>query len=569
MRYRVLACDYDGTIAHHGVVSEETVRALKKAAQSGRKLVLVTGRELHDLLAAFPEADVFDCIVAENGGVLYEPATREERPLAPPPPPALISTLHERGVHPLSIGRVVVATWEPHETVVLEAIRDLELDLHVSFNKGAVMVLPDGVNKKSGLEAALHRLGLSLHNTVGVGDAENDHAFLTVCECAVAVANALHSVKEECDWVTAQERGAGVEELVERLLEDDLESLGAKLTRHHVLLGRRDDGSEVTLAPYGSVVLVAGGSGSGKSTAVTGLLERLSDRGYQVCIIDPEGDYEGFDSAVIAGSPEQPPDADQVLQILRRAEGNAVVNLLGVPAHDRPQFFLHVLSRLQELRASTGRPHWLVLDEAHHMLGSDFEPAGLALPQDLGSLLFITVHPDQLQRALLERVTHFIGVGTDAVSALESFARALGTAQPEIGAAPEQQGQGLVWFRDHPRAERLTMPPGSVSRRRHRRKYAHGELGPDKSFYFRGSDGRLNLRAHNLVVFNTIAEGVDDETWLYHLRRGHYSEWLRDSIKDPELADQVATVESDASLSPAASRRRIRDLVDRRYTLPA
>ncbi|MFO7181196.1 MAG: HAD family hydrolase, partial [Pseudomonadota bacterium] len=253
MRYRVLATDYDGTLAHHGVVSKTTVHALERAAQSGRKLVLVTGRELRDLLAAFPEADVFDCIVAENGGVLYEPATREEKPLAGAPPRALIATLHARGVQPLSIGRVVVATWEPHETVALETIRDLGLDLHVSFNKGAVMILPDGVNKKSGLEAALHRLGLSFHDTVGVGDAENDHVFLCGCECAVAVANALDAVKDECDWVTSGERGAGVEELVQRLLEDDLESLAPKLTRHHVLLGRRDDGSEVTLAPYGSV----------------------------------------------------------------------------------------------------------------------------------------------------------------------------------------------------------------------------------------------------------------------------------------------------------------------------
>src|SRR5690606_30803391 len=138
-------------------------------------------------------------------------------------------------------------------------------------------------------------------------------------------------------------------------------SIESSLVRHHVSLGTRDDGSEVLIPPHRCVVLVAGGSGSGKSTAVTGLLERLTERHYQLCVIDPEGDYEGFESAIVAGTAEAGPEPDQVMQILNRAQSNAIVTLLGVPLQERPRVFISVMARLQELRANHGRPHWLVV----------------------------------------------------------------------------------------------------------------------------------------------------------------------------------------------------------------
>ena len=210
MRYYALACDYDGTLASQGRVDEKTLAALERLRNSGRRLILVSGRELDDLLRVFPDVELFDRIVAENGALLYRPATREEKPLGRRPPKKFISALRKQGVSPLSAGRVIVATWEPNETTVFKAIRDLGLELQVIFNKGAVMVLPSGVNKATGLNAALGELGLSPHNVVGVGDAENDHAFLSLCECSVAVANALPIVKEHVDLVTEADHGAGV-----------------------------------------------------------------------------------------------------------------------------------------------------------------------------------------------------------------------------------------------------------------------------------------------------------------------------------------------------------------------
>jgi len=91
MHYVALATDYDGTIAHHGEVDEATLAALERLCGASRRLVLVTGRELDDLLRVLPRIDLFDMVVAENGAVLYRPATKEARMLAPPPPRSLRS----------------------------------------------------------------------------------------------------------------------------------------------------------------------------------------------------------------------------------------------------------------------------------------------------------------------------------------------------------------------------------------------------------------------------------------------------------------------------------------------
>jgi hydroxymethylpyrimidine pyrophosphatase-like HAD family hydrolase len=219
VRYLALAVDYDGTLAHDGKVAASTLAALERAKRSGRQLLLVTGREVDDLNRVFPRLDIFDRVVAENGGLLCRAGGRERVPLAPPPPAELVDRLRELGVDPLGVGEVVIATRQPHDVAVLAAARELGLELQIIFNKGAVMVLPAGVNKATGLAAALDELRLSRHHVVGVGDAENDHAFLGICACSVAVANALPALKERCDLVTEASNGAGVEEVIDRLVD--------------------------------------------------------------------------------------------------------------------------------------------------------------------------------------------------------------------------------------------------------------------------------------------------------------------------------------------------------------
>ncbi|MBZ5623721.1 MAG: Cof-type HAD-IIB family hydrolase [Acidobacteriia bacterium] len=224
MRFLALATDYDGTLAHHGEVSDAAVAALHRLRASGRKAILVTGREVPDLLTAFPHLELFDVVVAENGALLYFPEDRREEELAEAPPGQFLRALRERGVSPLSIGRSIVASTELESNKILDAIRSLGLELQVIFNKGSLMVLPSGVNKASGLAVALEHLGVSPRNVVGVGDAENDHALLRFCGCRVAVANALPALKERADIVTRGSHGEGVVELIDRLIAGDLDS---------------------------------------------------------------------------------------------------------------------------------------------------------------------------------------------------------------------------------------------------------------------------------------------------------------------------------------------------------
>ncbi|HEX4335714.1 MAG TPA: HAD-IIB family hydrolase [Polyangiaceae bacterium] len=569
MRYLALVTDYDGTLAAHGKVSETTVESLKQLRESGRRLLLVTGRELSDLVPIFPEHTLFDRIVGENGAVVWAPDSRDVRLLGEPPPERFVARLRELGV-PVSVGRVIVATHEPHESTALEVIHELGLEYQVIFNKGAVMILPSGINKATGLRAALAELGVSSHNAVAVGDAENDHTLLMECEAGVAVQNALDMLKERADWVTEAARGDGVTELARALLSDDLRELEPRLGRHDIAIGTADGGKDVVVHPYGPRVLVCGASGSGKSTLAAGFLERLTEKGYRYCLIDPEGDFSNAPGALVVGDPRKEPTIDEVIDVLRAGESSAVANLLGVPLAERPHFLGPLLSRLGENRMRSGIPHFIVIDEAHHMM-----PAGdVTLDEVVSSLargvLLVTVHPERLATSVLAKIDELFVVGKGASDSLRAFAERAGVAPfvvPETELAP---GQAYHWARSKPESvERLDVLAPKADRRRHERKYASGELGDDKSFYFRGPKGSLNLRANNLALFLQMADGVDDATWTHHLVHHDYSRWLRDAIKNADLSSSVFAIEKNRTLGARESRREVRTAIEGVYTLPA
>lgn len=569
MRYHALAADYDGTLAHHGLIDEATWAALRKLRESGRKVVMVTGRELDELLDLLPHPELFDRIVAENGALVYDPATKEIRLECEPPPLEFAAELRRRGAQRVAVGRAIIATWEPHEQVVLEVIREMGLELQVIFNKGAVMVLPSGVNKATGLAAALAELGLSRHNVVAVGDAENDHALLEYAECGVAVANALDVLKARADIVTRGDHGAGIIELVDHLLADDLAIANPRLERHHIMVGMAN-GEPVKIDPYASNIMVCGSSGSGKSTVTTGILERLCKAGYQFAILDPEGDYTDLDFAVVLGDPSRAPLVKEALDVLRGREDNVVLNLLGVALEHRPELFAQILPALVDLRARTGRPHWLVVDEAHHMLPTAWEPAKL-LPVRPHGTIYITVHPESMSLRMVESIDVVIAVGSHPDEQIREFCKAARIGSPPPAANDEAlpPGRCLFWRVGSPRALVVQTEPPRTERKRHSRKYMEGNLGNSRAFYFRGPDEKLNLKAHNLLLFLHLGDGVDDDTWNHHLRRGEYSAWFRGEVKDPELASDVALIERDESLDAAASRAAIRAAIELRYTLPA
>jgi HAD superfamily hydrolase (TIGR01484 family) len=224
MNYCNLATDYDGTLAENGCVAKSTIKALESFRRSGRSIILVTGREIPQLLEVFDRTDLFDWIVAENGALLYHPTTTQARLLTEPVPLHFVEELQRRGVSPISTGGAIVATLRPHKNTVLDVIRELGIERQIIFNKDSVMVLPIGVDKASGLVAALEEMKLSWRNVAGIGDAENDLAFLRRCQCSVAVSNAIDSVKAVADFTTRAPHGEGVVELINEILKDDLKS---------------------------------------------------------------------------------------------------------------------------------------------------------------------------------------------------------------------------------------------------------------------------------------------------------------------------------------------------------
>lgn len=564
MRLIAFATDYDGTLAQDGKVEHETIEALEALRRAEHKLLLVTGRELSDLERVFDHLDLFDVVVAENGALLYFPGSQEQRPIAEVPPQTLVAELERRGVAPLSVGRGIVATWTPHEAAVLETIRDLGLEWQIIFNKGAVMVLPAGVNKATGLAAALDVLGLSPLNVVGIGDAENDHAFMTLCGCSVAVANALDAVKTTADLVTKADHGAGVREAISALLAESSNLVTSAAARTATALCDADPQSVVLRSDEGDV-LIAGSSGIGKSTLATALIEKFTATGFQCLVVDPEGDYDQFAPAVVLGDAGHGPPVSEVMGVLDNpGSPPLVVNLLGVKVDDRPAYFRDLMTQVADLQGRTARPHWLVVDEAHHMLPNRDDGAETT-PVFTAPAIFVTVHPDQMSSRILTGVNTVLAVGPKARAVIKAFCEAVGEHAPRVPRSTSDDAV-LYWNRmkGPPRWVEVDRPAQDL--KRHLRKYAEGDLA-DNSFYFRGPQKALNLRAQNLGMFLQIADGVDDATWLHHLKHGDYVRWFRDAIKDDDLAREAEglTDQDDADETRAA----IREIIERRYTAPA
>jgi hypothetical protein len=254
------------------------------------------------------------------------------------------------------------------------------------------------------------------------------------------------------------------------------------------------------------------------------------------------------------------------MQLLETPTQSVAVNLLGVGLEHRPTFFAQLLAALLELRARSGRPHWLVIDEAHHLLPRERADAQLTVPQSLQGILLITVHPEHVAPTILSSTDLAVIIGKTPRQTLAGFAAMRQVPVPPVPLPDLPMGEGLAWrpaSGESPVQFRGVVPRGE--RRRHRRKYADGELPPERSFYFRGVDGKLNLRAQNLRIFLQVADGVDETTWRHHLDNGDVARWLRDAIKDPELALQVAAL-AQQQMSADTTRRQVRALIEERYT---
>jgi hydroxymethylpyrimidine pyrophosphatase-like HAD family hydrolase len=377
MRYVALAAGFDGTLAKDGRSDARCVDVLRQLSSTGRKLILVTARELRELLEIFPEARIFDYVIAENGAVMHRPAERFSSIMAEAPSETLLRELRLRNVVPLSAGSSIIKTSRDNEAVVVEVLKRLRLDHQVFANGDTLIVLPAEVDKASGVAAALRELGLSPHNLVVIGDAQNDLALFGSAEYSVAVRNADSSLKAAASRVLDREFCDGFLEVACALLKDDLRDAAP---RHHLLVGYDADGNEVKLHPFQDSLLLLGAPGSGKRAVCRMLLEQLDALDYQCCVVaaETELNFASSRGLVTWGSPHDVPRLSDVMRAIEQPDVSVFVNIAGLGVDARVAFTEALLLQLQALHDRTGRPHAIfILDAAaQFLLGSVSRASG-------------------------------------------------------------------------------------------------------------------------------------------------------------------------------------------------
>jgi hydroxymethylpyrimidine pyrophosphatase-like HAD family hydrolase len=443
VRYVVLAAGFDGTLARDGRCDERSIAALRALAASGRKLILVTSRELRDLLDVFPEARLFDYLVAENGAVVHRPSSRESAILAQAPSETLIHELRRRRVTPLSVGSVVVTTSNSHSETLSEVVQKLRLDSYVLDNGATVAVLPIGVNKATGVLQVLEELGLSSHNLVSIGDAENDIALFEMSEHAVAVANASTSLKHIADRITRASYADGVAELAQELMETDLASAP---TRRRIVIGTRGGQNEVTLPTAHCSILLSGPAASGKAALCNSVLSQYLTQHYQCCIIGAYAtrglvECEGVQ---VCGDEQSSPRHAEIMGALEHPTQSVIVNLVSLRPASRAQFAEHLLERLASMQALNGRPHAIVFDQAEGLLSA----GALASSEQLrGAMrIYVTAQPDILPREVRQSVEVVLALG-DASATLQCVQSGEPSAVTEPGVTALEPGQAMLWMR--------------------------------------------------------------------------------------------------------------------------
>src|ERR1035437_7805977 len=277
MKFSALALDYDGTIARDGCLDSDVRSAIGEVRAHGIAVVLVTGRILSELRKVAGALDFVDAVVAENGAVLSL-SGGDSRLIGHPVLPICLEELSRRGIG-FTAGQCVVEADASAAPQMLTVIRDLELPLVLLFNRGRLMVLPQAISKGIGLREALTMLRISPHNAIAIGDAENDHDLLAICEFGVAVGWGSQALQANADDILPGNGPNAVAEYIRRAARA-IRLPPERLARTRLALGTTDDGQPLALAMRGRNVLIAGDPRSGKSWVAGLICEQLILRGY-------------------------------------------------------------------------------------------------------------------------------------------------------------------------------------------------------------------------------------------------------------------------------------------------
>ncbi len=573
--FKALACDYDGTLASNNRIGAEALAALSRAREAGLRLVLVTGRTFFELLRVCDRLDLFDAVVAENGGVLYFPEPGLIRDQAPPPSPRLLAELDRRGIA-FQVGRVIVGVARTDEEAVQEVLAATGVNLELIYNRAALMLVPPGISKGTGVRQMISDLGLSFHDVLALGDAENDIDLFEVCGWAGCPENAVPALVDRADWRFPGEDGAGIAEAIVGPILDGRLPI-PRSPRHRIALGWAVETSEpVGIPARGVNVLIQGDRLSGKSWLAGGLIERLRGQRYAVCVIDPEGDFHVLARLPGVSRMEIRDEAsmERALTYFERDPAACVVADLSTLLHTKKVRVIGMgLSLIRRLRHRLGLPHWVVLDEAHYSLhreGVADEAIGL---EDKG-LCLVTYKPRWLRASVLKAIDVFLLSRTTVPEELAFLRSCLGgssaVAGGAIGILPElPRGEFLLIQAEGTNgrtAITFAPSPRETLHVRHQAKYADSPLPPERRFFFCRPDGEVVATAGSLNDFRRAVAAVEDRVLAHHAGRGDFSRWLLDVFNDYDLGGYLRKIERRWSRGEISNlRQAIERLIAARY----
>jgi hydroxymethylpyrimidine pyrophosphatase-like HAD family hydrolase len=548
MKPRVLALDFDGTIADDGRIDVDVVAAIQEARHAGLLVVLVTGRVLRDLDALLPSPAPFDAVVAENGAVLRLPTLPAPIPLCGPPDPHFLAELGRHRIRHQHGLCIVDADAEVAPEIV-DIIRTLGLPLAITFNLSRLMVLPHGVNKASGLQEVFWRLRISAHNAIAVGNAENDHDMLAACEIGAAVAWGSEELKRRADEVVPGRDPRAVAAYIRDILS--LPRLPpTRLGRRRVRFGTSETGEPLDFAVRGRNILVGGDPKSGKSWMAGALCEQLILQRYSLCILDPEGDYsclEVLPSVIVYPVDSKETSFLPLERTLTHPDLSLILDMSAAPREDKPLLVRRLLTVVNRLRRQTGLPHRVVVDEAHYFLTRFDDPE--LFDHELGGYLLVTyrisdLSPDVLRASEAVVVTRV----ADRRQALALLTLAPGLAIPE----------GLALLADLAIDEAVLLPgalesgasamrfrviPRLAPHVRHRRKYADVPVRPGHEFVFTLRGRPTGARAGAIRDLLSAIPELPEDVLQGHLRRGDFHRWIEDVFGDGDLGGAIRSLE--------------------------
>jgi hydroxymethylpyrimidine pyrophosphatase-like HAD family hydrolase len=569
MYRRVMAFDFDGTLAVDGVVPRELVRALERCRAAGHALFLVTGRRF-ETVPLGRLGDLVTGVVWEDGAVLVHTATGEVYLPFGQLDERLVKALEEAEI-PLERGLAIAATSVPHDRVVWRVLGAHGGGAAVEYNKGAVMVLPSGATKGAGLERLLTICGFSAHNLVAFGDAENDVSLLRLAEVGVAVGDAVPAVRETADVVASRPGPAGVLEILDRYPLAG-RCFDAPLRRERrIVIGRDKANTEVSLPGSrlaGRNLGVFGDSGTGKSWVVGLLAEGLHREEYQVLLVDPEGDFRGLRAlprfVALEGDRVSMPVPSAVAALLETGGVSVVVDLSRYPVTLRIPYVAELARALRPLRERKYRPHWIVLDEAQQLLpfnGGEVAAAVAPLLEN-GGWAFVSYRPDRLDPVVLRSVHHCLTtrlVEPEAVRAVQEHCGECGLREVNFAEIPA--GEILLC---EGQVARLRPALRRVPHLRHFYKYLDVPLPPGKRFWFRDAQAGVGREAASLYEFFQLIPTVPLASLEYHDRREDFSRWAEGALGDADLAARLRKL-AHRQLEGKALREALRQTVAARY----